>query len=271
MPKGREILFNKFDVKNMQIMGKSNFYTWTLTVAFLLFGLFGFGELVSQAAPARNPRAQAGTGQITGEIQFQGTKPHLRAINMANDPECVEENQGREVYVQDGAVNPNNTLPNAFVYVKSGAPQSQPPAQPVTLDQQGCIYVPHVLGIMVGQTLKVVNSDFTTHNIHVMAKNNPQWNTSQPPGAAPINNKFDNPEIMVPVECNEHRWMKAYIGVVANPFYDVSDTQGKFMIKGLPAGTYTIETWTATFGTQEKTVTLRPNETATLDFTFKNQ
>jgi plastocyanin len=273
VPKGREILFNKFEANIKEIMGKSNFCTWTLIVAILLFGLFGFGDLVSQAAPARNPRAQAGTGEITGEIQYQGTRPHLQAINMANDPECVQENQGREVYVQDGAVNSNGTLPNAFVYVKSGLQQGHftPPAQDVTLDQQGCIYVPHVLGIMVGQTLKVVNSDFTTHNIHVMAKNNPQWNTSQPPGAAPINNKFDNPEIMVPVECNEHRWMKAYIGVVTNPFYDVSDTQGKFTIKGLPAGTYTIETWTATFGTQEKTVTVRPSETATLDFSFKNQ
>lgn len=240
-----------------------------LVIVVLVFGLLGFGELVSEAAPA--PPAQAGTGEIAGEIQFQGTHPRLPRINMAKDPECVRENQGREVYVQDGAVNPNNTLPNAFVYVKSGAAQSQPPAQPVTLDQQGCIYVPHVLGIMVGQTLRVVNSDFTTHNIHVLPKNNPQWNFSQPPGAAPLNETFEHPEVMIPVECNEHRWMKAYIGVVTNTYYAVSDTEGKYTIKGVPAGTYTIETWTATFGTQEKTVTVRPNETTTLNFSFESR
>jgi plastocyanin len=276
VPKGREILINKSDVGSREIMHNKRVRTWTLITLFLLFGWFGFGELVSRGAPAPGSPAQvanaAGTGEITGEVQFQGTRPHPQTLNMAEDPECIQENQGREVYIQDGAVNSNSTLPNAFVYVKSGAQgQFTPPAQDVALDQQGCIYVPHVLGIMVGQTLEVINSDFTTHNIHVMPKNNPEWNTSQPPGAAPLYKKFDHPEIMIPIKCNEHPWMKSYIGVVTNPFYAVTDTQGRFTIKGLPAGTYTIETWTATFGTQEKTVTVRSNEAATLDFTLKGQ
>ena len=219
------------------------------------------------------PAQRGETGEITGKVEFEGPRPKLQEIYMNKDPECLRENQGRTVYVQDGAVNANGTLPNVFVFAKTGAGNGHfaAPKSPVVLDQQGCIFVPHVLGIMVGQTLKVLNSDFTMHNVHVMPKNNPQWNESQPPGAAPFYKKFAHPEIMIPVGCNEHPWMKAYIGVVENPLYDVTGTTGTFTIKGVPPGEYTIEAWTATFGTQEKTVRVRPRQSSTLDFTFKHQ
>lgn len=228
----------------------------------------------SAAAPGRAPHAQAGrrsgTGAITGIIRFQGNKPALQQIYMNKDPECVRENQGRKVYTQDGAVNANGTLPYVFVYIKSGALKASypPPKKPVILDQQGCIFVPHVLGIMVGQSLKVLNSDFTTHNVHVEPKNNPAWNQSQPPGAAPFEKKFAHRETMITAKCNMHPWMRAYIGVVSNPYYDVTGPGGNFSLNKLPAGEYTLEAWTATFGTQEKTVTVRPGETARIEFTF---
>lgn len=190
---------------------------------------------------------------------------------MAQDPECVREHHGHRVRPEDGRVNPNDTLPNAFVYIESGAKSYSAPNHPVTLDQKGCLYVPHVLGIMVGQRLKVVNSDFTTHNIHVTPKNNPSWNQSQPPGAAPFYKKFQHPEVMIPVHCNEHPWMNAYIGVVSNPFYDVTGKKGTFTIKGVPPGQYTLEAWTATFGKQQKTVTVRAHQSTTVDFTFHHE
>ena len=117
----------------------------------------------------------------------------------------------------------------------------------------------------------MLNSDFTTHNVQVTPKNNPQWNQSQPPGAAPFYKKFAHSEVMIPVRCNVHPWMKAYIGVVNNPFYDVTGTAGRFTIKGVPAGDYKIEAWTATFGTQEKTVHVRPHQSTALNFTFRSQ
>ena len=192
---------------------------------------------------------------------------------MSQDPECVREHQGHPIRPEDGMVNANDTLPNVFVYVKSGAQNEHfaTPRRAVTLDQKGCIYIPHVLGIMVGQPLKVVNSDFTTHNIHVMPKNNPQWNQSQPPGAAPFYKKFAHPEVMIPVRCNEHPWMKAYIGVVDNPFYAVTGKDGSFSLKGLPPGDYTIEVWTATFGTQERHLVVRAGEPTPADFPFENR
>lgn len=244
----------------------------TLIAAF--FVIWGVQAKVSLAAPA--PRAQGesakdATGEITGKILFEGTKPHLPEISMAKDPECVREHNGHPIRPEDGRVNSNNTLPNAFVYIDSGARTYPAPKRAVTLDQRGCVYVPHVLGIMVGQPLKVVNSDFTTHNIHVMPKHNPQWNQSQPPGAAPFYKKFMHPEVMIPVHCNEHPWMNAYIGVVTNPFYDVTGSKGTYTIKSVPPGRYTLEAWTATFGKRQEAVTVRAHQSTTVNFTFRHQ
>lgn len=219
----------------------------------------------------RARRAGADVGTVKGTISFQGTKPHLPEINMAQDKVCASEQNG-PVYPQDGQVNSNGTLPNVFVYVKSGLDNKTYPAPstPVTLDQRRCEYVPHVLGIMVGQPLQVVSEDPTTHNIHVMAKENRSWNVSQQPGSPALTEHFTRPEIMIAVKCNEHPWMKAYIGVTTNPFYAVSGDDGTFAIQNLPPGRYTIAAWTATFGTQEQQVTVEAGETATANFAFKS-
>ena len=222
------------------------------------------------ATPAATPIDQATVGEVDGKVSFDGAKPKQQRIMMDQDPVCVQKHSGA-VFAEDGEVNGNGTVSNVFVYVKSGAEKYTfaPPADPVVLDQDGCMYKPHVLGLMVGQTLKIVSSDATTHNIHPMPKDNREWNMSQAPGAAPIEQKFARPEIMVPIKCNQHPWMRAWIGVTSNPFYAVSGSDGTFTIKGLPPGNYTIEAWTATFGTQDQTVTVGAKETKTVDFKFK--
>ena len=227
----------------------------------------------ASSQPTGTPVDQATVGEITGTIKFEGAKPKQARIMMDQDPVCVKKHSG-PVYAEDNEVNSNGTLPNVFVYVKSGAEKYAftTPADPVTLDQDGCMYKPHVLGIMVGQQFKVVSSDATTHNIHPMPKDNREWNESQPPGAAPIEKTFARPEVMIPVKCNQHPWMRAYIGVVSNPLYSVSGTDGTFTIKGLPPGDYTIEAWSAIGGegqTQDQKVTVAPKETKKVDFTFK--
>lgn len=236
-------------------------------------------EEVSEKPPeiqqAPTPIDQSTVGEITGKVSFQGEKPKLPRIMMDQDPFCVQKHGGKPVSAEDGEVNANGTLPNVFLYVKSGAEKYvfATPSEPVVLDQDGCMYKPHVLGVMAGQTLKVVSSDATTHNIHPMPKDNREWNMSQAPGAAPIEQKFAREEIMIPVKCNQHPWMRAYVGVVKSPFYAVSGSDGTFTIKGLPPGDYTIEAWTAIGGaagqTQEQKVTIGPKETKTVDFTFK--
>jgi predicted small lipoprotein YifL len=225
------------------------------------------------AAPTQQPGVpvdQATVGEITGKVSFEGERPKLSVIHMDQDPVCVSKHSS-PVHVEDGEVDENGTLPNVFVYVKEGAEKYAfpTPTEPVTLDQDGCMYKPHILGIMVDQELKVVTSDATTHNIHPMPMNNREWNESQPPGAAPLDKKFTRPEIMIPTKCNQHPWMRAYIGVMRNPLFAVTGSDGTFTIKGVPPGDYTLGAWTATFGTQEQKVTVAPKATQTANFTFK--
>jgi hypothetical protein len=228
------------------------------------------------ASPPGAPRPQserlAATGAVTGRVLFKGPHAKPRRILMSEDPVCVSLEKG-PVYAQDGQVNPNGTLPNAFVYVKSGLGNRHftPPRTPVVLDQSGCMYVPHVLGVMVGQPLKIVSEDPTTHNIHILPKLNRAWNQSQPPGAPPLIKRFTRPEVMIPVQCNQHPWMRAYIGVTSNPFYAVTGSAGSFSLHGLPPGHYTIEVWTATFGVQQQEVTVSSGQTSPLNFTFRQE
>jgi hypothetical protein len=209
-------------------------------------------------------------GEISGTVYFEGRAPRRQVIHMDEDPVCMSEHRGQTVYAEDGEVNSNGTLPNVFVYVKAGTEKYRfaPPAQPVILAQKGCMYVPHVLGIQVGQPLEIISEDPTMHNVHLIARNNPQWNFSQPPGAPPIVKTFYRPEVMMKVECNQHPWMRCYIGAVTNPFYAVTGAEGQYVLQGLPAGAYTLEAWTATFGTRQQTVTVKPKGTAKADFIF---
>jgi plastocyanin len=223
-------------------------------------------EASKKAPPPIDPATVA---TINGTIHFQGTPPSRIRIRMDAVPYCVKANSG-PVYTQDEEVNPNKTLQDVFVYVKQGLEDRTfpAPAKPAEIDQKGCWYYPHVLGIMVGQKLDVKNSDDTTHNIHVLPADNREWNMSMPPGAPDLMQTFARPEVMVPVKCNVHPWMKAYIGVVRNPFYAVTGKEGTFTLSGMPPGQYTIEAWQEKYGTQDKTITLGPKETKTLDFTF---
>lgn len=224
----------------------------------------------AEQAAAPTPIDQATVATVSGKVSFQGAKPKLARIMMDQDPVCVQKHSGA-VFAEDGAVNDNGTLPNAFVYVKGGAEKYTfaVPSESAELDQDGCVYKPHVLGVQVGQTLRILTKDPTTHNIHPMPKDNREWNMSQAPNAAPLEQKFSRPEIMIPVKCNQHPWMKAYVGVTKSPFFAVTGSDGTFSIKGLPPGDYTLEVWTSTFGTQEQKVTVGAKETKTVDFSLK--
>ncbi len=242
-------------------------------MALAMAFVFGMGATAAGAArAAARPARPADTGQITGTVNFRGQKPVLRPINMGKDSVCATLHTG-PVYPQDGQVNSNGTLPYAFVYVKesSATLPSKPPSTPVVLTQKGCWYEPHVMGIMVGQPFEVLNLDPTTHNIHVLSKTNHPWNVTQEPGSPSVVRRFKYQEVMIPIRCNVHPWMKAYIGVLKNPFYAVTGKEGSFTLKGLPPGEYTIEVWTALFGTHERRVTVRAGETTTADFTFEHQ
>ena len=254
-------------------MPKFKFLRAMLAATFLLAGIVMGIDAATGTATSRQASQSSSltsSGDITGKVNFRGTAPQLRPILMSKDPVCATEEPGT-VLPEDGKVNANSSLPNAFVYISRGSGNLSvaPPATPVTLTQKGCRYEPHVLGIQVGQRLEVVSNDPTTHNIHAMPKMGRDWNVTQQPGSEPVSTKFTHAEIMVPVHCNVHNWMEAFIGVVTNPYYAVTGDTGGFTIKSVPPGDYTLSVWTATFGTQEKQVTVRAGQTATADFTFQ--
>jgi len=250
-------------------------WLFTLLPALLLAGC-GQQERAAPAETAAPPDQQttpidqATTGGVTGKVVFEGTSPKLERVFMNKDPLC-EASHTEPLYTEDGKVSNDGSLPNVFVYVKEGAEKYTfaIPRTAAVLDQKGCLFQPHVLGLMVGQELRVFSSDPTTHNIHAMPKENREWNLSQAPGGAPFSKKFVRPEIMIPVKCKQHPWMSAYVGVTRNPFYAVTGNDGTFTLKGLPAGDYTLEAWTATFGAQQQKVTVRPKELTTMSFTFR--
>jgi plastocyanin len=223
------------------------------------------------AAPAAAAVDPATAGSVTGSVTLDGAAPTVKPINMSAEPYCQKAHT-TPVVPQEVVVGDKGALANVVVYVKDGLGNFtfDTPSTPVPLDQKGCMYEPHVVALMAGQTLEVKNDDQTTHNIHPMPKSNQEWNTSQPPGAPAIDNSFARAELGIPVKCNVHPWMKSYIAVFKHPYFFVTDKSGSFDLKNLPPGTYTLEAWQEKYGTVDQTVTIGPKESKTVNFVFKS-
>lgn len=223
-------------------------------------------ELNTPAARRGTPTLTPAEGAtVTGVVKFQGTAPPPTHINMAQDPLCGSTHATTEDVVTDG----KGDLENVVVYVSDGLTATNPaPTDPAVMEQKGCQYRPHVLVMRAGQTLKVVNADQTTHNIHPMPSNNREWNVSQPKGVD-IERVFAREEISIPVKCNVHPWMHSYIAVVNNPFFAVTGDGGAFTMKDLPPGSYTLEAWHERFGTKFQKIAVAAGESKTVEFVFK--
>lgn len=229
------------------------------------------------SAPAATPSSApapavdtASAGSVSGTVKLDGQPPKPHRINMAADAYCNSQHAGgaNDLEVVTGA---NGDLANVVVYVKTGVPDQKynAPKEGATLDQKGCMYTPHVVAMMAGQELIVINSDKTTHNIHPTPKVNRDWNKSQSAGQPNIVETFPREEVSIPVKCNIHPWMKSYIAVFKHPYFGVTGTNGSFDIKNLPPGTYTLEAWHEKYGASDQTVTIGPKEAKTVSFTFK--
>jgi hypothetical protein len=215
------------------------------------------------------PHGTAG-GTVSGKVKFVGKAPANPEIDMSEDAKCAAKYKTAP-HEQIVVVNPNGTLANVLVYVKSGLPADAKyptPTTPVVIDQEGCMYHPRVFGIMVNQPLEIKNSDPLLHNIKAMAKKNRPFNISQPAAGMTTNKTFSAVEVMLPFECNVHGWMHAFAAVLPHPFFSTTGADGSFTITGLPAGTYTIEAWHEKYGVQDATVTVAAAGTKTADFTF---
>jgi hypothetical protein len=226
----------------------------------------GFAVVIA----ARAPRDIQGGATVTGRVRFTGTKPANPRIDMSEEPKCHQK-YSTPPTAETVMVNANGTLANVFVYVKSGLPAGakyQAPATPVVIDQSGCRYAPHVMGLQVGQTFEIRNSDPLLHNIKAKATKNRPFNISQPTAGMKTNRTFSAAEVMVTLECNVHGWMNAFVGVLAHPFHATSGSDGTFTIRGLPPGTYELEAWHERYGVQTASVTVAGTESKTAEFTF---
>jgi plastocyanin len=211
----------------------------------------------------------ASQGDLQGTAKFSGVAPKPVRIDMSADPNCAKAHP-TPATTEDMVVGANGGLANVIIYVSDGLGDRtfQPPAQPATIEQKGCLYRPHVVALQTNQKFDVVNSDATTHNIHPMPNYNREWNKTQPHGM-PVEETFTREEIAIPVKCNVHPWMKGYIAVFKHPYFAITDKDGNFEMKDLPPGTYTIKAWHEKLGTQVQKVTVASGQPAKLDFVFK--
>lgn len=220
-------------------------------------------------AEERSTYKRTGTeGTLTGKILFEGEAPLRKRIDMTGDANCAEiaKNPRTEDFVMA-----NGRLANVFVYVKGGELTRfafETPSDAVVLDQQQCQFTPRVLGIRTEQTLSILNSDPTMHNVHPAPRVNPEWNQLQMPYGTPIEKRFRRAETLIPVKCNQHPWMKAYVGVLEHPFFAVSSKDGSFSIAGLPPGDYTLVAWHETRGERSTPFSVGPGEAKSVDILF---
>jgi hypothetical protein len=224
----------------------------------------------SSSGPVSPPIDPATAATIRGKVLLEGTAPEQKPISMSADPTCVAMHD-EEVKTALVVVNEDGSLRNTFVYVKAGLENYRfnSPRETVTLEQRGCIYIPRVLGVMTGQSLDIVNKDTTLHNVRVVPEKNPPFNVGQPGKGFKTTKSFEISEVMIPIRCDVHKWMRAYLGVLEHPCFSVSGDGGRFELTKLPPGNYVIEAWHETFGTLARDVTVGEKEVKEITFTFK--
>jgi plastocyanin len=216
------------------------------------------------------PGVAVAASTITGTVTFAGKAPALKPLSMDADPACAKKHS-KPVPAEMLVLGSGNTMANVIVWVSKGLPAGKKfpvPKTPVTLDQKGCVYVPHAMGIMVGQQYRILNSDGILHNIHTLPKVNRAFNRAMPATSKEASTTFDKPENVFQIKCDVHPWMSAYIGVFEHPFFAATSTDGKFNLSGLDAGTYVITAWHERLGTQTASVTVSGTDTKTQDFKF---
>ncbi len=235
-------------------------------------------EFGDEAAPAGGGSSGGGAkvdpataGGLKGSVVIDGTAPKNEPIKMAADPVCAREAKGEQLQETYVVGSDGKSLGNVLVYVKDGLDKYSfdIPTELAKIDQKECRYHPHVFGMRVGQKLEIMNSDPTLHNIHAIPKLNAEFNNGQPIQGMKMERTFTAREVMVPFKCDVHGWMNAYVAVLDHPYFQVTGPDGKFDLKSLPPGTYTVEAWHEKLGASTQSVTIGDKETKEITFTFK--
>jgi len=222
--------------------------------------------VLSLASPARAQAPAPGT--IAGHVALVGPHPGNPLIRMGMDPLCAAANTGRRPVQELVTVAADGSLANVFVRLDGAFPKTPVPNVPVVVDQRACLYVPRVVGVRVGQTLQVRNSDDILHNAHGLSSKGNAFNVSEPKAGMVQSFVMKGDETMLPVTCDIHRWMRTYVGVVSHPYFAVSGADGTFRIANVPPGSYTIVAWQERYGLVSQAVRVRPGATTTVAFSY---
>jgi plastocyanin len=215
---------------------------WVLSLALL-------------AASCANP-----PGRITGQVSIAAAPPGA-ALSMDSEEDCAKLHASPVIERKNDFV---------LVYIKTGLEGKSFPPSPtkVVIDQKGCLFTPRLVAAQTGQTIAVKNSDPVSHSIHPMPKNNREWNQQQTPGAPDLERKFTYPEFLIPVKCNIHAWMKAYIAVLPHPYFAVLRDRSTFEFPNLPPGPYTLAAWHELHGEKTINIRLEPGATTPLSLSI---
>ncbi|HWW83887.1 MAG TPA: hypothetical protein VNZ26_09820 [Vicinamibacterales bacterium] len=226
------------------------------------------GSVTNHAASA--PQTPAGTARIVAKVVLTGQPPAPLKLQTSADPYCAKAHQTQPLFSQSVEVGADGALIDSLVFVKDGISGSYAaPKTPVTLDQKGCVYMPHVIGIMAGQPLEILNSDPTLHNIHPMPVVNTGFNIGMPIQGMKQTKIFSKPEPVFHIKCDVHPWMSAQMAVFTHPFFGVSNDHGMVELSNLPAGTFQVQAWHETYGVQTQNVSVAAGETKEITFSYK--
>jgi hypothetical protein len=257
-------------------MLKQLLFVAALAIALVIAVSCGRSGSTNEFQPAPIPTSAAVideskfTATISGKVLFEGTPPEPSKIQMSADPYCASHNPGSAM-TQEVVVNPNGTLSNVIVYLKSGVEGAYAtPSQPLVLEQRNCAYHPHVFTIMVNQPLVIKNGDATLHNVHIWSVVNLPFNVGQPVQNMETTTRFSKPEMPVPIRCDVHKWMNAFAGVFSHPFHTVTHEEGTFELKVAPRK-YEVAAWQEKFGEQTQTVEIRDHEKKEIIFKFGDE
>jgi plastocyanin len=231
----------------------------------LLFGYISTSKGMASAA-----QGPTGGSRVVVKILLSGSAPAPAKVQTAADPYCAKVHQAEPLLSQTVEVGSDGALMDSLVFVKDGVTGTYAvPQTPVTLDQKGCVYIPHVIGMRAGQPLQILNSDPTLHNIHPLPAINAGFNIGMPVQGMKQTRVFQKAEPVFHVKCDVHSWMSAYIATFTHPFFGVSNSLGTVELNNLPAGTFQIQACHEKYGVQTQAVSVSAGETKQLTFAYK--
>jgi len=205
-------------------------------------------------------------GFIRGVVKILGEPPKRRLAKLYADPKCADLHPGG-ILRDDIVVDLGNNVQWAFVYIAKGVKGTpKAPLLPVLLDQVGCRFEPHVLGVRVNQPINIYNNDRLLHTVHAMPYDNKEFNLGLPEWKQFETRTFTRPEIMIRVKCDIHPWMWAWIGVLDHPYFSVTSETGSYGIAQVPPGRYTVRVWHELYASVDREVEIEPGADVRLDF-----